>query len=277
MKIYHFVFLIFFICIYSNSLSQNHQSSDHFAGIGISVDIDSSRNLPYIVDVLSGKPGAMAGLRSGDYILIINDWKTANKKSEQVAKKLRGKAGTTMELIIKRGNEQIKTKVKREVIVIENGPVNLCDPLDRLLKAAADTFSNIKGKMLNEPIEPNQPPNYEWESKLKLPKFAITTIVKKFDREAYFKAVYFLGRDSVQAVQLFDRLVSDTRDCMLYTCAESYQENNLALPSGLTNTFIISQVKAGNAANIKGSFISVIYEHQKGMPHEVRLEYRIRK
>jgi len=146
-----------------------------------------------------------------------------------------------------------------------------------MMKAAADTFSTIKGKMLNEPIEPNQPPNYEWESSLKLPKFSKNIIVKYFDKEAYFKGVYFLGKDSVQAVHLYDRLVSDVRDCMGYTCAESFQETNTAVMTGFSTTFLISQVKANNPASIKGSVITVIYEHQKGMPHEVRLDYKTRK
>src|SRR6185369_6226420 len=115
-------------------------------------------------------------------------WNTLNKKREQVAQKLRGKIGSTVELTINRAGKEMKISIIRQAIVIENQPTNLCDALDRMMKAEADTFTKIKGTMLNDPIEPNQPPNYEWESTLKLPRFSKVTIIKKYNGETYLQA-----------------------------------------------------------------------------------------
>lgn len=260
-----------------NTTAQTKHSNDQFGGIGISVDIDSSQHLPYIVELISGKPGAMYGLRSGDYILSINNWNTQNKKSEQVAQKLRGKVGSTIVLLIRRGSDEFKISIVRQSIIVDNQPANLCDALDRMMKASVDTFSKIIGKKLNESIENKQRSSLEWESSLKLPKFSKTSIMKNGNNDAYFKAIYFQGKDSIQAIHLFDRLFSDVRDCLAYTCAESYQETNTAVITGFSTTFAISQVKSNNPASIKGSVITVIYEHQRGMPQEVRLEYNLKK
>jgi hypothetical protein len=257
--------------------STNHNQTDRFAGIGISIDIDSTVMLPITVEVLSGKPGAMAGLRSGDYIIAINHWKTYKKSKEKIVSRLRGKKGSFVELIIKRNGVEQKFRIQRQPIIVSKEPANLCEALDSMIKSAADTFSNLEGRMLNDSIRKNQVPNYEWMSTLSLPKFARSRIIKRYDMNARFESVFFEGKDSVQAVNRFDRLVSDVRDCLPYTASVSFQESNSAIITGFYTSFVISQAKGPFKGLIEGSVITVKFEHQRNMPAQVRLVYTINK
>jgi membrane-associated protease RseP (regulator of RpoE activity) len=270
------IIFIFFIILFWTAISfaqkkEGHKMINNYGGIGISIEIDSAVHLPYIVEIISGKPGALAGLRSGDHILAINHWKTKNKTKDQVVNHLRGIPGSLVHLKIGRNNAELKFDIKRQKIEVLEQPANPCDALNLVIKAAADTFQDLKGKLRSDPVQKNQVPYYEWESKIKLPKFSKSLIVKTYDHEAYFQGIYFIGKDSIQAVQLNDRLVSEVRECLPYTCTESYQENNSSDITGFTNTFIISQVKSGNSDKIKGSILIIRYKHTQGGVSEVSL------
>jgi membrane-associated protease RseP (regulator of RpoE activity) len=269
-----FFFIFFSVSFYAQN-PEKPGGADKFAGIGISVDIDSAANLPYIVEVLSGKPGAMAGLRSGDKIIEINKWKTYKKSREKVAQKLRGKAGSTVAITLQRNGAEMKFDIKRQVIVIENEPANLCDGLDRVIRAGGDTFKMLKGAVMNEPTAANRTPFYRWASVVKLPKFQESTIVKHFSDPAYFQAMYYLGKDSIQAINRFDKLVSDVRSCLPYTIADSYQETATSDITGFKTNFVISQVKQGNAKNIKGATIYINYLRLKDGLYEVWFDYKL--
>jgi hypothetical protein len=257
--------------------SQNQETNlkpDRFGGIGISVDIDSSIQLPYVIEVLSGKPGAMAGLRSADYITAINSWPTKGKPKEQIVNKLRGRAGTKVRIRVKRGDNIQEFEMKRERIVVLPQPSNLCDALDTLLKSAVDSFASIRGRLIKEPLAKGQPPDYEWQSALKLPGFGTTTIIKKYDSSAYFKSLVYISKDSIQAISRYQKLVSDLKDCLPYSVADSYQEHPLSYGIGFSTSYIIRQFKGKKYKTIKSVVLTVIYEHLRGQPSEVHLVYR---
>jgi len=254
---------------------ENGQLSDKFAGIGVSIEIDSPISTPYIVEVLSGKPAAMAGLRSGDHILEINHWKTYKKDKDKVAGKLRGKVGSQVTLKIDRDGKVFDLAIQRQSITVNEQPVNFCESLDLMLKSASDTFSRIKGKMLNDSIQKGQVPDFVWESTLKMPKFSEAYVIKNYDAPAFFKAVYYIGKDSIQANTLYKRLLADVQNCMPYVCAESYQEKNGTSDNGYFESFVISQVKANAPKGIKGSTFIIKYEHVYGKPVEIQLIFSL--
>jgi membrane-associated protease RseP (regulator of RpoE activity) len=276
-----FIVLILFPSIIFPGISEGQDKNEqklinNYGGIGISIEIDSTVRLPYIVEVISDKPGALAGLRSGDYITAINHWKTKGKSKDRVVQRLRGLVGSKVRLHIMRVEHELTFEMKRAKIEVIEQPSNPCDALNMVIKAAADTFQNLKGKLVYGPETKTQVPDYAWESKVNLPKFSQCRVVKNYDREAFFNAVYFVGKDSIQAIHLFDKLVSEVRDCLPYTVAESFQENNVSDISSFKNTFIISQVKEGTPQSVKGSIVIVMYSHQPGKPSEVSLICRVK-
>lgn len=269
---------IFSLLALSSALSAQTKEPNtrrvRYGGVGISVDIDSSARLPYIIEVLSGKPGAMAGLRSGDYITQINGWPTLGQPKDKIIGRLRGKTGSDVRIEVRREDNTLLFEMKREIIMVQHQPANLCEALDTMLKSAADSFHTIRGRQLNEPIQPHQPPDYAWESALKLPGFGTTTIIKKYDSSAYIRALVYISKDSIQAISRYNKLVSDLRDCLPYSVADSYQEHPLSYGVGFNTSFIIRQFKGKKYRNIKGVVLTIMYEHLPGTPAQVHLVYR---
>jgi carboxyl-terminal processing protease len=72
-----------------------------YVGIGISV---SSRNAePRIVEVYDDTPAKLAGLRSGDILVRINGQTVAGMALDEMTSLVRGPAGTSVEIVVRRG------------------------------------------------------------------------------------------------------------------------------------------------------------------------------
>jgi carboxyl-terminal processing protease len=75
-----------------------------YVGIGISV---SSRNSePRIVEVYDGTPAQQAGLRAGDLLVRINGQAVAGLPLDEMTGLVRGPAGTSVEMVVRRGDDQ---------------------------------------------------------------------------------------------------------------------------------------------------------------------------
>ena len=92
----------------------------NFNGIGIEYYILSDTIL--ITSVTPGGPASKSGLLRGDQIIKINNQITAgnNISSTQIVERIRGKNGTTVQLVIKRGSQVKKIDVVRDRIVISS-------------------------------------------------------------------------------------------------------------------------------------------------------------
>ena len=76
---------------------------DHFTGgIGAVLMDNTNTHLPQIVSMLPGSPAEKAGLRAGDYILLVNDWPATNQPLAKVVENLRGLTATHAKLTIQR-------------------------------------------------------------------------------------------------------------------------------------------------------------------------------
>jgi carboxyl-terminal processing protease len=64
--------------------------------VGVDVGIENSRMV--ITQVLLGSPAAAAGLKTGDLVFRVNQMKTAAMSARAVAKRLKGKPGSSVEL-----------------------------------------------------------------------------------------------------------------------------------------------------------------------------------
>ena len=96
----------------------NEEIKGNFFGIGIEYNIISdSLN---VVNVLPGGPSDMAGLKTGDIILMAGDSAISGQKiiPERVRNILRGNAGSTIKLTILRSDKKMMTEVARGNIPI---------------------------------------------------------------------------------------------------------------------------------------------------------------
>jgi len=273
-----FISLILFSPFHSYSQPPDHKSkTDKFGGIGVSVDIDSSVMLPYIVDILSAKPGAMAGLRSGDHIISINGWKTKGKSQEKVAGKLRGRVGSEVNLAVNRGGQDTGFSMKREHIEVNETAGNLCDGLKALIDAGKDSFAAMKGENFEQSQADKSRGTFVWKSTLKLPGFQKGEIIKEKDTSLEFDAVFFVGKDTFQVKNQYDKLVSDIEGCVPYIQDCNIKEDKVPLPrgSGYSTYYYINKINNFKISILKRSKMRIVYFHFPPDPAFVVLSYEL--
>ena len=98
-----------------NLLKEQTQGS--FVGIGIYMSGNDEDNV-VVKSVIKDYPAEKSGLKSGDIILKVDGEEVKYSQSSLVASKIKGKAGTSVVLTIKRGDKQFDVTVKREEIVV---------------------------------------------------------------------------------------------------------------------------------------------------------------
>ncbi len=77
--------------------------SGQVSGVGAEIGIRTSQ--PTIVRILADSPAEQAGLKAGDTIIAINGDSVDGMTTDQVATKIRGDAGTSVKLAVRRGGE----------------------------------------------------------------------------------------------------------------------------------------------------------------------------
>ena len=89
-----------------------------YAGIGAMIRWNSQINNSVIEEPYEGMPAAEVGLKKGDVILSIDGESMAGKTNDYVSNHLRGDAGTTFELKIRRPStgKEMKMKITRRAI-----------------------------------------------------------------------------------------------------------------------------------------------------------------
>ena len=73
-----------------------------FSGLGIVISLRGEEGLLTVISPIEGTPAHRAGMRAGDIISMINGDETAGMTIDQALKRLRGKKGTSVDLIITR-------------------------------------------------------------------------------------------------------------------------------------------------------------------------------
>jgi carboxyl-terminal processing protease len=113
---------------YTNFISESEvedyriMTTGQYGGVGASI---FTREKQVIVrETYEGFPAQKAGIRAGDVILEIDDKNVQGKNTSDVSKFLKGQAGSSLTILIKRiGIEKpLKVTLKREDIQIENVP-----------------------------------------------------------------------------------------------------------------------------------------------------------
>ena len=93
---------------------------------GIGIQIGTREDKLLIISPIEETPAAKAGLQANDEIIEINSITAKGMSVKDAADKIRGKQGTPVELIIKRGNANKKYTILREKINVK--AVSIKDP-----------------------------------------------------------------------------------------------------------------------------------------------------
>ena len=118
-------------------------TSGTFGGIGVYMSF--KENGVQILSVIPDGPGAKGGLQAGDSILAVNGQPINEIDYAEVALKIRGEVGTTVDLLIHRDGEEDKTySIQREIIKVQTVSSKMLD--DEMGYIRISNFSENTGK-----------------------------------------------------------------------------------------------------------------------------------
>ena len=97
--------------------SLKEQTSGSFVGIGVYISPTSDDDYITIIAPIEGSPAEKGGIKSGDKIIKVDDQNVYANDSDKAISMIKGKAGTEVKLTLKRGEEELDLKIKREEII----------------------------------------------------------------------------------------------------------------------------------------------------------------
>lgn len=121
-----------------------------FGGIGVYMGFKEDG--VYILGVIPDSPGEKVGLMAGDAILAVNSQPVSEIEPGEVALKIRGEVGSSVELLIRRDGEEDKTyTITRDVIKVQTVAGKMLDA--RLGYIRISNFSENTGKEFKAALE----------------------------------------------------------------------------------------------------------------------------
>ena len=130
------------------------QTSGSFVGIGVYISPTSDDDLITIISPIAGSPAEKSGIKSGDKILKVDGTVVSAQKSDEAISMIKGKKGTEVEWTIKRGEQILDLKVKRDEIVSDTvdgkvledniGYVKITSFTEHTNKEFEETLSTLK-------------------------------------------------------------------------------------------------------------------------------------
>lgn len=101
---------------------KSFQSSieQHFAGIGIYIEMDEEAERVRVLTPLVGTPALESGIRPGDLILEVDGQDTTGMDLQAISEVLRGAPGSSVDLVVGRDGKRIDIRVQRADIPLES-------------------------------------------------------------------------------------------------------------------------------------------------------------
>jgi carboxyl-terminal processing protease len=91
-------------------------TSGELSGVGIQLSLDKETKELVVVSPIEGSPASRAGVQPRDVIVSIDGRSTKGMTTEDAVKLIRGKAGTTVKLVLRRKGENLDVPLTRELI-----------------------------------------------------------------------------------------------------------------------------------------------------------------
>ena len=109
-------------------------TSGELSGVGIQLSLDKDTKELVVVSPIDGSPASRAGVQPRDVIVSIDGTPAKGMSTEDAVKLIRGKAGTTVNLVLRRKGQNIPMPLTREVIELHavSHQVNVTPEGDRV-------------------------------------------------------------------------------------------------------------------------------------------------
>lgn len=88
--------------------------------VGIGVAIEQVADIVVVREVIAGGPAAKAGLQRGDRLLAIDGERVRGRPLVEIVDRIRGAAGTEVDLFVQRDTEEWHEKLVRATVAIQN-------------------------------------------------------------------------------------------------------------------------------------------------------------
>lgn len=134
--------------------SLKEQTSGSFVGIGVYISPTSDDDYITIIAPIEGSPAEKGGIKSGDKIIKVDDQNVYANDSDKAISMIKGKAGTEVKLTLKRGEEELNLKIKREEIISKSvdskfledgiGYIKITSFNENTYKEFTEALSNLK-------------------------------------------------------------------------------------------------------------------------------------
>jgi carboxyl-terminal processing protease len=98
----------------------NEELEGEIQGIGVVIRSDEDTGHIVVVSVMNGTPAQEAGILPGDIFAIVNGEDALSMSQMELAAKVRGVEGTTVQITMRRGDELVDFVIQRARIVIPN-------------------------------------------------------------------------------------------------------------------------------------------------------------
>lgn len=99
--------------------SFNEIMNGSYEGIGAEISIDKNNNI-IILSVFKNSPAAEVGLKYGDIIISVNGTVTTGKTTNEVVSLIKDSSKSTVNIKIKRGEEELEFNVTKRIVVIDS-------------------------------------------------------------------------------------------------------------------------------------------------------------
>jgi carboxyl-terminal processing protease len=132
-----------------------------FGGLGIEIGMESG--VVKVISPIDDTPAANAGIKSGDYIVRINDQQVQGKTLTEAVDLMRGPVGSDIKLTIRRKNEKkaLEFKIKRAVIEVRSVEAKIIGKKNEIGYLRLKSFNENSDEQLFEKIN-----NFEKKKKL---------------------------------------------------------------------------------------------------------------
>ena len=149
---------------YMSPKSFNGMQTDtkgEFGGLGIEIGMESG--VVKVISPIDDTPAANAGIKSGDYIVRINDQQVQGKTLTQAVELMRGPVGSEIKLTIRRRNEKkaLEFKITRAVIEVKSVEAKIIGENNKIGYLRLKSFNENSDKQLFKKIN-----NFEKKNKL---------------------------------------------------------------------------------------------------------------
>tara|TARA_B110000211_G_scaffold167443_1_gene188988 strand:+ start:5 stop:931 length:927 start_codon:yes stop_codon:yes gene_type:complete len=132
-----------------------------FGGLGIEIGMESG--VVKVISPIADTPAANAGIKSGDYIVRINDQQVQGKNLTEAVELMRGPVGSKIKLTVRRKNEKkaLEFTIKRAVIEVKSVEAKIIGRKNNIGYLRLKSFNENSDKQLFKNIN-----NFEKKNKL---------------------------------------------------------------------------------------------------------------